>query len=334
MPDGQDGWRPSSIISASRSVAGRRRALPAGPWCREPGHDAADRAPPRPEASRDPERDRNRQWAFRRGQRYGTMICDPERRQAVALLRDRECGTVEAWLSANPKIGVLFLDRGGGYGEVAARALLKAIQVADRWHLMECQRRLPRRRAQVGDRHPRRGGCRHDRPRSADLRRTPAVRGLPSAGGDCQGDPDAVATGHADTADRPHDRPQPQTRAQRAAWPNRRRVPARQSSLEAYLPRLDAEWAAGCRNGAELWLRLRAGGFTGSLRVVGEWTTRRRRHEQATEGTSGKVPSARLLAQLMTTGQDGLSKAETMTVTTVEAAVPALDEARSLPSSF
>lgn len=52
---------------------------------------------------------------------------------------------------------------------------------------------------------------------------------------------------------------------------------ARQSSLEAYLPQLDAEWPAGCRNGAELWQRPRGGAFTGSPRVVGEWTTRRRR---------------------------------------------------------
>ena len=28
-------------------------------------------------------------------------------------------------------------DRGGGYGEAAAKALPDAIQVADRWHLME-----------------------------------------------------------------------------------------------------------------------------------------------------------------------------------------------------
>jgi transposase len=28
-------------------------------------------------------------------------------------------------------------DRGGGYGEAASRALPNAIQVADRWHLME-----------------------------------------------------------------------------------------------------------------------------------------------------------------------------------------------------
>ena len=30
----------------------------------------------------------------------------------------------------------------------------------------------------------------------------------------------------------------------------------RRSSLDTYLPVLDAEWASGCRNGAELWRRL------------------------------------------------------------------------------
>jgi len=51
----------------------------------------------------------------------------------------------------------------------------------------------------------------------------------------------------------------------------------RQSTLDAHLPYLDAQWAKGCRNGAELWRRLRVQGFQGSLRVVGEWMTRRRR---------------------------------------------------------
>ena len=36
----------------------------------------------------------------------------------------------------------------------------------------------------------------------------------------------------------------------------------------------------------------------------------------------------------MTSGRDGLSKAETVTVATIEAAVPALDEARSLLFGF
>ena len=37
----------------------------------------------------------------------------------------------------------------------------------------------------------------------------------------------------------------------------------RQSSLEAHLPLLDEQWTAGCRNGAELWRRLKALGFRG-----------------------------------------------------------------------
>lgn len=76
-------------------------------------------------------------WAFRRNHRYGTIVCDLERRRIVTLLPDRETATVRAWLSRHPAINIVSRDRGGGYGEAAAKALPNAIQVADRWHLME-----------------------------------------------------------------------------------------------------------------------------------------------------------------------------------------------------
>jgi transposase len=76
-------------------------------------------------------------WAFRRNHSYGTIVCDLERRRIVTLLPDREMATVEAWLAGHPDIGVLSRDRGGGYGEAASKALPRAVQVADRWHLME-----------------------------------------------------------------------------------------------------------------------------------------------------------------------------------------------------
>jgi Transposase len=60
-----------------------------------------------------------------------------ERRRIVALLPDREVGTIAAWLAAHPEIGILSRDRVGGYGNAAAKALPHAIQVADRWHLLE-----------------------------------------------------------------------------------------------------------------------------------------------------------------------------------------------------
>jgi len=54
----------------------------------------------------------------------------------------------------------------------------------------------------------------------------------------------------------------------------------RESSLEPHLTWLDAQWAAGCHNGADLWRRLKGLGFRGSLRVVTEWATRRRKAEK------------------------------------------------------
>jgi transposase len=108
----------------------------------------------------------------------------------------------------------------------------------------------------------------------------------------------------------------------------------RQSSLDTWLPWLDEQWVAGCRNGAELWRRLRARGFQGSLRVVGEWTTRRRRAEMASHRQLQKVPSARTIARMMTTGRDHLNKADAVTIAAIEAGVPALAEARRLAEDF
>jgi transposase len=76
-------------------------------------------------------------FAWKRGQRYGTVLCDLERRQIVDLLPDREVGTVEGWLAAHRNIAVVSRDRGAGYGRATTKAAPQAIQVADRWHLME-----------------------------------------------------------------------------------------------------------------------------------------------------------------------------------------------------
>lgn len=108
----------------------------------------------------------------------------------------------------------------------------------------------------------------------------------------------------------------------------------RQSSLDAYLPWLDAQWDAGSRNATELWRRAKGQGFRGSLRVVGEWATRRRRAEQAKIERLQREPSARTLARWLTTGRDRLTKAETLTVAAVEDGVPALVEARQVVGAF
>jgi hypothetical protein len=68
----------------------------------------------------------------------------------------------------------------------------------------------------------------------------------------------------------------------------------RANSLEPWLIQLDEAWAGGCRNGTELWRRLKHAGFGGSLRVVTEWATRRRRAEAApATGRGAVLPPAR-----------------------------------------
>lgn len=75
-------------------------------------------------------------WAFRRGNRYGTIVVDLERHEVIDLLEDREAGSVAAWLKRHPEIRVVARDRSGAYAEAATTGAPQAMQVADRWHLM------------------------------------------------------------------------------------------------------------------------------------------------------------------------------------------------------
>jgi transposase len=274
-------------------------------------------------------------WAFRRNHRYGTIVCDLERRRIVALLPDREIATVAAWLGDHPEIGILARDRGGGYAEAAARALPNALQVADRWHLMEnasaafldaVRRSMRVIRAAIGAAtiNPDLLTCAEKLQYDGYLRREEtnaaimahAKRGVPIK--------DIVRrTGHSRKLVR---------QIIRGERTDVFRV--RQNSLDAHLPILDELWTSGCRNGAEIWRQLRAKGFHGSLRVVGEWATRRRRAEQASDQQLQKVPSARTIARLMTMARDQLSKADAVTIAAIEAGVPMLAEARDLIDRF
>ena len=109
---------------------------------------------------------------------------------------------------------------------------------------------------------------------------------------------------------------------------------ARSSSLAPWLVLLEIEWSGGCRNGAELWRRLRGRGFGGSLRVVGEWATRRRRSERADGAIASRLPPARTIARTMLAGRDRLSRSEAVMVGAIERALPDLAQSRNLVERF
>jgi transposase len=226
-------------------------------------------------------------------------------------------------------------DRGGAYALAAAWALPGAVQVADRWHLMEnasqaflaavraCMRQV---RAAVGAAtvDPRLLTAAEKLQYDGYLRRqdvNAAVLELHKAGKPIK---EIVrCTGHSRGTVRRI------LRGQRAEV-----FRTRESSLELHLPWLDARWTAGARNAAALWRELRDLGFRGSLRVVAEWATRRRRAEQVNVEGLSRVPSARTVARLMTTARDSLTKTQTVTVATIETAVPTLVQAREIVDAF
>ena len=87
-------------------------------------------------------------------------------------------------------------------------------------------------------------------------------------------------------------------------------------------------------NVSELWRSLKRRGLRGCLRVVSEWSGRRRRSERMDASAISRAPSARTIARLMTSGRDQLSKAETVTVAAIESGVEPLVEAREVVADF
>lgn len=76
-------------------------------------------------------------WAWNRGHRYGTLICDLERGMPIELLPDRSVETVTAWFQRHPGLELISRDRASEYAVAANKGAPQALQVADRWHMLK-----------------------------------------------------------------------------------------------------------------------------------------------------------------------------------------------------
>ena len=76
-------------------------------------------------------------WAWKKGQTYGTILVDLEKRCPIELLADRKEETLTAWLRTHPEIEVISRDRGGEYAAAAKKGAPQAKQIADRFHILK-----------------------------------------------------------------------------------------------------------------------------------------------------------------------------------------------------
>jgi transposase len=76
-------------------------------------------------------------FCFRKCKTYGTALIDLERRRPIALLKDAKAETLAEWLKAHPGVKVVSRDRSKTYESGIRQGAPEAIQVADRFHLLQ-----------------------------------------------------------------------------------------------------------------------------------------------------------------------------------------------------
>jgi transposase len=242
---------PTSASTLLRSV--KARALPTTPPVRVLGVD---------------------DWAWKRGQRYGTILVDLERHQVIDLLKERCSDGFAEWLCTHQRVEIISRDRGSVYIDGATRGAPHAQQVADRWHVLS---NLREALEQVLNRH--RAALRVVREGVAP---TSPVALSPSS------------ANKADKAERLRRRARSYARYEQVLALRARglagaeiarqvgvtvrtisrylaaeqRPRKRRSRLEPYLPYLRQRWAEGCHNASQLWRELRVQGFPGTLAYV------------------------------------------------------------------
>lgn len=291
-------------------------------------------------------------WAWRRGTRYGTIVCDLEHNRVIDLLPDREAGTVADWLRRHPGIEVVARDRAGAYADGIRRGAPTTIQVADRWHLLrnlrdalqaavERHRKAVRQAAlQVASGvHGAMVAAAADQPASAEEQRRDARRQqrqetyaalvrLRSLGLTFEQIAPAIGLSKPSIYRWLQEGGPPQHHKPRRGRP---------SLSKPCVAFLEERWAEGCRNAGRLWRALCQCGLKASERTVRRWAQTKRQGLPATlaePAAAWPTPSKRRCARLLTARDEDLDPKERSFILHLGAIAPTLVEAAKLAKQF
>src|SRR5262245_11919114 len=300
-------------------------------------------------------------WAKHKGQSYGTILVDLERRSTIDLLPDREASSLATWLKQHPGVELISRDRAGAYADGARQGAPSAIQIVDRWHLNKnmteaverflntkhsCLRQAVSRvnGSVVKTEELDRSIINIHRPSKTDLwneqkyARYEQVTQLHRQGVSIQ----AIAREF-----RMHRRTvRIMLRAE--TCPQRATPPKRKSQIDRHIEYLTQRWAEGCRNSAQLHRELRAQGYRGSESSVRHFVARWRAElpnglRRARSGENSSAPNAgakkvvastRRAAWLLVLEAEELEAEQKAFVESLVEASPEIAEAQSLAKEF
>lgn len=255
-------------------------------------------------------------WAWRKGQRYGTIICDLERNRVLDLLPDRNAATVASWLERHPGIEVIARDRSGVYAEGARRGAPDATQVADRWHLLQnlgeaLRLAVGRHRKAVSAAGK---AMASEMAGNAEAEPEPPVENSPKLNCLRQSRRNQRSEFYAEILQLREAGLSPRQIAPRMGmnvrtverWlaaggePEHRRPPSRSVLMDPFRDYLEKRWEEGQRNGLQLWTEIKHRGFEGSRATVYRWTAaRNERSSTAPPNSRWRPPSRRNCAWLL-----------------------------------
>jgi transposase len=247
------------------------------------------------------------EWAYRKRLDFKTILVDLNTNQPLELLPDASATTFASWLQNHPGVEVIARDRAGTFAEGARQGAPDAIQVADRFHLMQNLRTAVEEiLKQMVDVRLVAAEALAEQTSQLEQSTAPAKVGegetlntsLPLPDVQRARDPyrirvqeqrralrlaryEQVLTLHQagalqqEIAERLHITRATVSRYLKATdFPERAPYPRLESKLDSYQSYLSERWAAGETNGQHLWKELQAQGFTGSLMAVMRWAGR------------------------------------------------------------
>jgi transposase len=241
-------------------------------------------------------------WAWKKGQRYGSIIVDLETHKIIDLLPERTAESVKLWLEAHPEIDVVSRDRGGVYVDGATQGAPQAIQVCDRWHLMKnlgdaveafvirARIRIPGEFPQEEEAPPKEAVV----PSPSQTHREELSRErLRKRQEVCQQAKDLSAQGWSIHAIAQHlDRERKTIRKYlkiEGDWQPTPRQPGK-SKLDPYREYILSRWEQGCQNGQRLLREIRAQGYEGCDTVLRAFVTQLRKNLPVKTG--GRRPAS------------------------------------------